>query len=152
MLEEKGLAYEMVTEFSYKLVMSKENPLAKKENITFDDLTGYIEIAHADPYVPSLPLAKVVKEELPDNIERRIFIFERASQNDLLSQNKETFMWVSPIPEAVLEKNNLIQVDCVDNKKVYKDILIYKKGYKLTEIDKKFITALCDAKRKSFKK
>ncbi len=150
MLEEKGLAYEMVTEFSYKLVMSSENPLAKKENITFDDLTDYIEIAHADPYVPSLPLAKVVKEELPDNIERRIFIFERASQNDLLSQNKETFMWVSPIPKNVLEKYNLVQVDCVDNKKVYKDILIYKKGYKLTDLDKKFITALCAAKRKNF--
>ena len=150
MLEEKGLAYEMVTEFSYKLVMSKENPLAKKENITFDDLTDFIEVAHADPYVPSLPLAKVVKEELPDNIERRIFIFERASQNDLLSQNKETFMWVSPIPEDTLKKYNLVQVDCVDNKKVYKDILIYKKGYKLTDLDKKFITALCDAKRKNF--
>ena len=150
MLEEKGLAYEMVTEFSYKLVMSSENPLAKKENITFDDLTDYIEVAHADPYVPSLPLAKVVKEELPDNIERRIFIFERASQNDLLSQNKETFMWVSPIPQDTLNKYNLVQVDCVDNKKVYKDILIYKKGYKLTDLDKKFITALCDAKRKNF--
>ena len=150
MLEEKDLAYEMVTEFSYKLVMSAESPLAKKENITFDDLTGFIEIAHADPYVPSLPLAKVVKEELPDNIERRIFIFERASQSDLLSRNKETFMWVSPIPEDTLKKYNLVQVDCVDNKKVYKDILIYKKGYKLTELDKKFITALCDAKRKNF--
>ena len=150
MLEEKGLAYEMVTEFSYKLVMSAECPLAKKENITFDDLTDYIEIAHADPYVPSLPLAKVVKEELPDNIERRIFIFERASQNDLLSRNKETFMWVSPIPEETLKKYNLVQVECVDNKKIYKDILIYKKGYKLTELDKKFITALCDAKRKNF--
>ena len=150
MLEEKGLAYEMVTEFSYKLVMSSENPLAKKENITFDDLTNFIEVAHADPYVPSLPLSKVVKEELPDNIERRIFIFERASQSDLLSRNKETFMWVSPIPEETLNKYNLVQVDCVDNKKVYKDILIYKKGYKLTELDKKFITALCDAKRKNF--
>ena len=150
MLEEKGLAYEMVTEFSYKLVMSAESSLAKKENITFDDLTNFIEIAHADPYVPSLPLSKVVKEELPDNIERRIFIFERASQSDLLSRNKETFMWVSPIPEETLKKYNLVQVDCVDNKKVYKDILIYKKGYKLTELDKKFITALCDAKRKNF--
>lgn len=150
MLEEKGLAYEMVTEFSYKLVMSAESSLAKKENITFDDLTNFIEIAHADPYVPSLPLSKVVKEELPDNIERRIFIFERASQSDLLSRNKETFMWVSPIPEDTLKKYNLVQVDCVDNKKVYKDILIYKKGYKLTELDKKFITALCDAKRKNF--
>lgn len=150
MLEEKGLTYEMVTEFSYKLVMSSESPLAKKEKITFDDLTGLIEIAHADPYVPSLPLAKVVKEELPDNIERRIFIFERASQNDLLSQNKETFMWVSPIPQDTLNKYNLVQLDCVDNKKVYKDILIYKKGYKLTDLDKKFITALCAAKRKNF--
>ncbi len=151
MLEEKGLAYEMVTEFSYKLVMSAESSLAKKENITFDDLTEFIEIAHADPYVPSLPLAKVVKEELPDNIDRRIFIFERASQSDLLSRNEETFMWVSPIPQDMLDKYNLVQVDCVDNKKVYKDILIYKKGYKLTEIDKKFITALCNAKRKNFK-
>lgn len=148
MIEEKGLSYEMVTEFSYCLIMSAENPLAGKQEITFDDLTNYIEIAHADPYVPSLPLAKVVKEELPDNIERRIFIFERASQFDLLSKNPETFMWVSPAPESVLERYNLVQKKCVDNKKVYKDILIYRNGYKLTELDNKFITALCESKRK----
>ena len=148
MLEEKALSYEMVTEFSYCLIMSADNPLAKKEEITFDDLTDYIEIAHADPYVPSLPLAKVVKSELPDNIDRRIFIFERASQFDLLSQNPETFMWVSPAPPSVLERYNLVQKKCVDNKKVYKDVLIYRNGYKLTDLDKKFITALCESKRK----
>lgn len=148
MLEEKALSYEMVTEFSYCLIMSADNPLAKKDVITFDDLADYIEIAHADPYVPSLPLAKVVKSELPDNIDRRIFIFERASQFDLLSQNSETFMWVSPAPPGVLERYNLVQKKCVDNKKVYKDVLIYKNGYKLTELDKKFITALCESKRK----
>ncbi len=148
MLEEKALSYEMVTEFSYCLIMSADNPLAKKDVITFDDLTDYIEIAHADPYVPSLPLAKVVKSELPDNIDRRIFIFERASQFDLLSRNPETFMWVSPAPPGILERYNLVQKKCVDNKKVYKDVLIYKNGYKLTELDKKFITALCESKRK----
>ncbi|MBQ4603868.1 MAG: LysR family transcriptional regulator, partial [Clostridia bacterium] len=148
MHEEKALSYEMVTEFSYCLIMSADNPLAKKEEITFDDLTGYIEIAHADPYVPSLPLAKVVKSELPDNIDRRIFIFERASQFDLLSQNPETFMWVSPAPPSVLERYNLVQKKCVNNKKVYKDVLIYRNGYKLTDLDKKFITALCESKRK----
>lgn len=148
MLEEKALSYEMVTEFSYCLIMSADNPLAQKEEITFDDLTDYIEIAHADPYVPSLPLSKVVKSELPDNIERRIFIFERASQFDLLSQNPETFMWVSPAPPTVLERYNLVQKKCVDNKKVYKDVLIYRNGYKLTDLDKKFITALCESKRK----
>lgn len=148
MLDEKGLNYEMITEFSYRLIMSKNNPLAQKAEITFDDLKDYIEIAHADPYVPSLPLAKVVKEELPDNIERRIFIFERASQFDLLSENPETFMWVSPAPQSVLGRYGLVQKNCVDNKKIYKDILIYRNGYKLTELDNKFITELCNSKRK----
>ena len=148
MLEEKGLSYEMVTEFSYSLIMSAENPLAGKDVIAFDDLKDFIEIAHADPYVPSMPLSKVVKEELPDNIDRRIFIFERASQFDLLSINPETFMWVSPVPESLLAKYNLVQKKCVDNKKKYKDVLIYRSGYKLTSLDREFITALCDSKRK----
>ena len=149
MLEEKGLNYEMISEFTYVLLMSADSPLAKKQNIIFDDLKDYIEIAHADPYVPSLPMAKVVKEELPDNIDRRIFIFERASQFDLLSANNQTFMWVSPTPQETLKKHNLVQRKCDENKKVYKDLLIYKNGYKLTELDKKFITCLCESKRKN---
>ena len=148
MLEEKGFQYELVTEFTYSLIMSTDNPLSKKETITFDDLVDYIEIAHADPYVPSMPLSKVVKEELPDNIERRIFIFERASQFDLLSKNPETFMWVSPAPKSLLERYNLVQRKCADNKKVYKDVLIYKNGYKLSKLDRQFITELCESKRK----
>lgn len=148
MLEEKGFQYELVTEFTYSLIMSADNPLAKKEVITFDDLTEYIEIAHADPYVPSMPLSKVVKEELSDNIDRRIFIFERASQFDLLSLNPETFMWVSPAPQSLLERYNLVLKKCADNKKVYKDVLIYKNGYKLSKLDRQFITELCESKRK----
>ena len=148
MLEEKGFQYELVTEFTYSLIMSADNPLANKEEITFDDLAEYIEIAHADPYVPSMPISKVVKEELPDNIDRRIFIFERASQFDLLSLNPETFMWVSPAPKSLLERYNLVQRKCADNKKVYKDVLIYKNGYKLSKLDRQFITELCESKRK----
>ena len=152
MLEEKGLSYEMVAEFSYVLIMSRDNPLATKDEIRFDDLTPFIEIAHADPYVPSLPLSKVVKEELPDNIDRRIFIFERASQFDLLSENPATFMWVSPASEKVLDRYGLVQKACVDNKKIYKDVLIYKEDYKMTSLDKQFITELCESKRKYLKK
>lgn len=148
MLEEKGLTCELVTEFSYVLIMSGDSPLARKENITFDDLSGLIEIAHADPYVPSLPTSKVFKEEHPDNIDRRIFVFERASQFELLSQNPQTFMWVSPAPDSVLKRYGLVERACTENKKIYKDMLVYRKGYKLTELDHRFITALCDAKRR----
>ena len=151
MLEEKGLAYEMIAEFSYVVIMSRENPLANKEELTFDDLAPYIEIAHADPYVPSLPLAKVVKDELPDNTDRRIFIFERASQFDLLSENHETFMWISPAPQRLLDRYGLVQKRCRENKRIYKDVLIYKQGYALSRLDKQFITELCEAKRKFLK-
>ncbi len=147
MLEEKGLQYEIITEFSYLLIMSANNPLACKAEITFDDLPQYIEIAHADPFVPSLPLSKVIKEELPDNVERRIFIFERASQFDILSENPKTFMWVSPASQQILDRYNLVQKKCIDNKKIYKDVLIYRRGYKLSPLDKQFITELCTSKR-----
>ena len=148
MLDEKELNYETICEFTYQLLMSCEHPLADQVDITFEDLRPYIEIAHADPYVPSLPLSKVVKEELPDNINRRIFIYERASQFDLLSENPDTFMWISPVPDKLLSRYGLVQRKCAENRKVYRDVLIYRKGYRLTALDQAFITELCTARRK----
>ena len=148
MLEEKGFTYELITEFTYKIIMSKDSPLAKLDTISSDDLVDYIEIAHADPYVPSIPVSKVVKEELSDDINRRIFVFERTSQFELLSRNLETFMWVSPIPKSLLERYDLVQKECSENRKIYKDLLIYKNGYKLSKLDRQFITELCESKRK----
>lgn len=149
-LEEKGLTYELITEFTYQLIMNRNNPLASYGEIRCEDLRDFIEIAHADPFVPSLPLAEVKKEELPDDIARRIFVFERASQFDLLAENEQTFMWVSPVPDKTLQRYGLVQRKCVDNTRVYKDMLIYRKDYKLTETDQCFITELCNSKRKYF--
>lgn len=58
-------------------------------------------------------------------------------------------MWVSLIPQSVLERYPLVEKDCLDNTKRYKDVLIYRNGYKLSERDKQFITAVCEAKRKN---
>ena len=148
-LEEKGLAYEVVAEFKYVLIMSRECALASKADISFSDLRELIEIVHGDPYVSSLPLSVIRKEELQEEIDRRIFLFERGGQFDVLVENPETFMWVSPIPKMMLDRYGLIQRECVDNKKIYKDVLIRKKEYALSELDKQFITELCDSKRKA---
>ena len=115
MMEEKGLAYELVTEFRYVLLMSAEGPLARKARIAAGDLTDLIEIAHADPYVPSIPTAEVRRAELQEDVRRRIYVFERASQFELLSQNPQTFMWVSPVPKRLLERYGLVQRACGGN-------------------------------------
>ena len=98
--------------------------------------------------MPSLPLSKVVKEELPDNVNRRIFVFERASQFELLSRNPETFMWMSPLPQDLLERYQLVEKICAENTRVYRDILVYLSKDHLTELDRQFIAALSETKQK----
>lgn len=147
MLPEKGLHAETIAAFSYVLAMHRDHPLASKPEIFHADLAPYIEVAHADSYVPTLPVSEVRKNLLNPDIERRIFVFERGSQFDLLHQNRETFMWVSPMPEEMLRRYDLVQRVCVDNPRVHRDVLIYKNGYRLSELDQRFIRELhasCD--------
>jgi Transcriptional regulator len=139
LLHEKGLSSEVMFEFSYVAVMSKQHPLAGKQAIELYDLKDYIEIAHADPYVPSLPLIESRKAELSEFVDKHIFIFERGSQMDLLSQVHNTFMWASPIPQRLLDMYGLVEKPCKSNLKKYKDVLIYRNGYHFSELDQKFI-------------
>lgn len=150
MMDEKGLAYELVCEFTFKVLMSRQSPLAKLSELTTDDLQRHTEIAHADPYVPSIPLSEVKKEELPDVFGRRIFVYERASQFELLCKNPDTFMWVSEVPKDLLDRYGLMTVRCTDNSRIYKDLLIRREDYKLTKLDQLFIEQLITAKREIF--
>ncbi|MBP5653310.1 MAG: LysR family transcriptional regulator [Lachnospiraceae bacterium] len=150
MMSEKGLVGELITEFTYVLIMSKNSTLASKERISAGDLNGLTEIAHGDPYVPSLSFSEVKKYELPDHKGSRIYVFERSSQFELLSKNLNTYMWVSPIPEDLLERYGLTTRVSEDSRRVYKDVLIHRKDYTLSELDRSFIEELTKAKRKVF--
>lgn len=150
MLEEKGFNYEMVTEFCYNLLINKESKLASYEDVVFSDLKDYTEIVHADSNIPTLPFSKIKKDGMNESSKRRIVVFERASQFEILSQNPETFMWVSPVPRNLLDKYGLVQKNCSENKNVYKDVIIYKNDYRLSELDNIFISELCKSKRELF--
>lgn len=150
MMNEKNLSPELVTAFQYVTVMSKDSPLNALSEITLYDLHNYIEIAHADPYVPSLSASEVKKAELPDGGHCRIFVFERASQFELLSENHDTYMWVSSIPQELLDRYGLVERKISENKRTYKDVLIHRSDYKLSSLDKLFIEELVSAKRRVF--
>lgn len=148
---EKKLVSETVAEFSYFLLMHRDHPLAEREDIAPEELAPYFEICHADPYVPSLPQIDVKKAELSEFVDKRIYIYERASQFMLLQRMPNAFMWVSSVSDDTLKQYNLVQKHCTANKRAYKDVLIYRSGYKLSELDKEFITLLCETKRKLMK-
>ena len=148
MFEEKGLAYELIAEFQYVLAMSVNSPLAGRENIRLEDLCSLTEIAHADAFVPSLPLSSTKKDALSGGVGKHIYVFERGSQFDLLCKNPLTFMWVSPLPDDTLARYELVQKACSDDQRTYKDVLIHRENYSLSKLDRQFITELCQAKRK----
>ena len=146
-IEKKELKCELINQFKYVLIFNKNSALAENKEIHYSDLKDIIEIAHGDPYVPSLSTNELVKTELSEEVSRRIFVFERASQFELLANNEETFMWVSPVSKRLLDRYGLVQKECIDNTKEYKDLLIYRSNYKLSKLDQEFITKLCESKR-----
>lgn len=141
-LKNNRLNYETIWEFEYLLVMSKEHPLADKENITIDDLKKYTKITHGDIEIPHTKYEKNTDNE-ENNV---IYVYERGSQFDLLTNVPTTYMWVSPIPAAMLAKNNLVQRVCKAEGNLYKDVLISRKDYKLNEFDRLFQKKLYESK------
>lgn len=148
--KEKKLIAETVAEFSPILLIRADEPLAQKESVSLEDLSGFTEISRGDAYVPSVPLIDIKKAEFTENVEKRIFAIDRTAQLELTASVPRSFMWACPISREQLDKYGLVMLKCPWNTKIYKDVLIYRKDYRLTEIDKMFITEMCDAKRRCF--
>ncbi len=145
--EQKELSYELVAEPSYVLLMSKEHKLARAEKISQTDLCEYCEITRSEPYIARPIIGKDMRQENMAEGASKIITFDRASEYDILSRNRGAFMWVSPVSQRVLDQYGLVMKKCESDGKNYKDMLLYRKGYKLTKLDNAFITALCEAKR-----
>ena len=50
--------------------------------------------------------------------------------------------------KELLDRYGLVQKVCEDNKKIYRDVLIYRSDYKLTPLDRLFIDELNQARKK----
>lgn len=143
MIKNNHLVSETIWEFEYVLVMSKSHPLATKEEITLEDLKNYTNITHGDKEITHEKHGHRENESPSRNM---IYVYERGSQFDLLANVPTTYMWVSPIPQNLLEKNQLVQRNCKVDDNLYKDVLIFREDYQITEYDKLFQKKLYESK------
>lgn len=127
-----------IARFCYCLVFSEKSKLAEKQAVSSEDLLPLLEITHADPYIPPAPFG----EPPTAGQSQKVSIFERGSQFDVLCANPNSFMWVSPIPESVLRRNRLIQRPSAEGQKVYRDVLLWKRGQSLNNLCSVFIAML----------
>ena len=143
MLKNNHLTYETIWEFEYVLVMSKNHPLANKETITPGDLSEYTKITHGDIELPHVRRINHEAEMTPRNV---IYVYERGSQFDLLTNVPTTYMWVSPIPQKLLNKLQLVQRICRAEDNLYKDVMIFREDYHITEHDRLFQKKIYESK------
>lgn len=143
MLKNNHLTYETIWEFEYVLVMSKNHPLANKETITPEDLSEYTKITHGDIELPHVRRINHEAEMTPRNV---IYVYERGSQFDLRTNVPTTYMWVSPIPQKLLNKLQLVQRICRAEDNLYKDVMIFREDYHITEHDRLFQKKIYESK------
>lgn len=142
LLCELDLSGDTLFEFKHLAVMSAQGPLAAKKVLELSDLSKLIEIIQGDSTIPSLAPGEIHKPVHNTNSTKSIYIYDRGSQFDLLTNVQSTYMWVSPIPPEMLARYQLVQKNVNKNDSIYRDVLIYPKTYKRTDTDRKFLSCL----------
>lgn len=145
LLEGKQLKYIDLISLNYVIITSEDGKLAKKKTCTLEELRHYIEIVHGDLTVPYLTLAHNIQDLTPtQNAPRKLAVFERGSQFNLLKNVKESYMWSSPMLKEDLEHNRLVVVECPEADDEYRDALIYQPKKEEDELGRHIIQELSD--------
>lgn len=141
-LSEKNLCYDVLWEFEYLALMSKNHALAKEPEVKYSELVKYLEIVHGDDSVPYLHSSGERRDKIGACTRKRISLYERCNQFDILTNVPRTYIWASPIPEALLKRHELVQRKCYVPDHKYKDLLIYPRNYVFSDLDEKFISKI----------
>lgn len=137
LLAEKGMTAELIGEFECGVLFSRESPLAIRDKVWREDLKPLIEIASGDSAEP-----ETRREEKRALASRSVQLFESCAQLEMLGRMPQAYMWASPVPRRMLEKHGLTARLCADEQRKIRDMLIYRKDYRLSEEDLRFIDML----------
>ncbi len=146
LLKDKGMSYKMLFEFEYRLLLSKDSRFAQYDVVPANVLSEGIEIVHGDLKVPFLSNKEVITDSVKPT-KKKIYVYERGSQFDLLRNVDNTYMWVSPMPEDTLKNYGLIQKNSTAQRNKYNDILVYEKNHRFSDNETSFLHELDNVKK-----
>lgn len=148
LLKLKKLQHRLILEFDYLLLTSKKSDIADKHIRSYDDLKGCTEVIHGDDRLPSGDYVDLTEDDREERSQDKvIYLYERGSQFELLDTIPNTFMWVSPMPQEVLDKYGLVQMRCGAFAKYMKDVMIFKEDHIQKKCEKEFMDLLREKTR-----
>ena len=142
LLEQSGLESEILREFRMQLMMAEDHPLAQLPEIRYPMLAGYTEIVHGDYPAPSLSFSQIRRGAGLEAHLKRITVYDRGSQYDLLRHIPGSFLWTAPVPQEILSRNRLVLRPCGLSDVVNQEVLIRPAGAELPKAAADFLKVL----------
>ncbi|MBQ8162854.1 MAG: LysR family transcriptional regulator [Clostridia bacterium] len=142
-LKKKKLEYKELWEFPCLVVMNTRNKHINDEQLSLKELAqDGIEVIHGDNIIPYISKNNLDHNEFTHTAEKKVYLYERGSQFQLLVTVDNAYMWASPLPESIVKTLNLVQRRCDAPNNAFKDGIIWRKDYVLSPVDLKFIQNL----------
>lgn len=135
-------------EFDSMVSISKRN-YKPVEKMRFQTLSEMIPIAYGDESIPYLSFGEVRREAKASAESKAIFVYDRSTALDLLDAIPNSYMLTAPALQPELERYGLVQKKCEIPHERCKDILVFQKGYKFSDADRKFIDFLSEIKNEA---
>jgi len=142
MLDERELKHEILWEYDEMIAVSSKSPLAKLNVITESDLENMTEILFGDNIIHYGRSARSVKDARENDNMHHILVYERAGMCSALDGDVNSYSRITPPPANYYSKSKIITIPLKSSDSKYRDVLFYRKDYKLTETDKLFIAML----------
>ncbi len=127
-LESRKLICRTLTEFSMKLLMRADHPLAKYNDVPFEELRKYTEIVHGDDELNTFGRNCINPDYDTDTNRKLVYVYDRGSKMSLINTINGAYMWVSPMPKQALVDDGAVIRDCSFAKVRMRDMLVCKKN------------------------
>ena len=131
------------------MVSTSERNCKPDERLSVRTLGEMTPITYGDETIPYLSFGEVRREAKSPAADRAVFVYDRATALELLNKLPNAYMLSAPALRSELEKYGLVQKKCDIPNERYKDIVVFQKGYKFSDSDKKFIDILSETKNEA---
>lgn len=136
-LDERFLQRIPLWEFDARVLLSANSRLAGLSVAEKELLSGLTKLSFVDGSLsPTVARQRTKQED-----ERQVVLSSRAGLYEFLSCLPDAYAYSSPMPEEMLKQYALVQLKCSEAQR-YQELLIYRKGYRLTGQDRLFCEKL----------
>jgi len=141
-IQSKNMVTKPVKEYTLVLLMRADHPLAEYDDVPYEKLAEYPEVLYGDGEPDIVRRASINQSFDSDISKKKVYIHDRGNQLTTVSNVRNAYMWVSPLPRWLLDRVGLVTKKCSFAHNLNSDIIIYRKSQESSPLVKACIDSI----------